>query len=44
MIADFEALCASADDRRWRFRSHLLRPVFISSDIPASVSIDPQRL
>jgi SnoaL-like domain len=44
MIADFEALCAPADDRRWRFRSHLLRPVFVSSDIPASVSIDPQRL
>jgi hypothetical protein len=44
MIADFEALCVPADDRSWRFRSHLLRPVFVSSDLPASISIDPQRL
>jgi hypothetical protein len=44
MIADFEAVCVLAGDRPWRFRSHLLRPVFVSSDLPASISIDPQRL
>jgi hypothetical protein len=44
MIADFEALCVADDDRGWRFRSHLLRPIFVSSDLPASISIDPQRL
>jgi SnoaL-like domain len=44
MIADFEALCVADDDQRWRFRSHLLRPIFVSSDLPASISIDPQRL
>src|SRR5437870_1537375 len=26
MIADFEAQCVLADDRLWRFQSHLLRP------------------
>jgi SnoaL-like domain len=44
MIADFEAQCALAEDGLWRFQSHLLRPVFVSSDLPASISIDPQRL
>ena len=44
MIADFEAQCVLGDDRMWRLRSHLLRPIFVSSDLPASISIDPQRL
>jgi hypothetical protein len=38
MIADFEALCAAADDRLWRFRSHLLCAWFSSaSDLPPSI-------
>jgi len=44
MIADFEAQCVLDDDRLWRFRSHILRPIFVGSDLPASISIDPQRL
>jgi SnoaL-like domain len=44
MIADFEALCVQGGDRFWQFQSHLLRPVFVGSDLPASISIDPQRL
>jgi len=44
MIADFEAHCALGDDRLWRFQSHILRPIFVGSDLPASISIDPQRL
>jgi hypothetical protein len=44
MISDFEAQCVLAEDGRWRFQSHLLRPVFVGSDLPASISIDPQRL
>jgi hypothetical protein len=28
----------------WRFQSHTLRPIFVGSDLPASISIDPQRL
>jgi hypothetical protein len=44
MIADFEAQCVFGDDQMWRFQSHLLRPIFVSSDRPASITIDPQRL
>jgi len=44
MIADFEAECLLADDGVWRFRSHLLHPIFVGSDLPASITIDPQRL
>src|SRR5205823_12593605 len=41
MIADFEAQCVLGDDRLWRFQSHVLRPIFVGSDLPASISIDP---
>ena len=44
MIADFEAQCVLGDDGAWRFQSHILRPIFVGSDLPASISIDPQRL
>jgi SnoaL-like protein len=44
MIADFEASCVLGDDLRWRFQSHVIRPIFVGSDRPASISIDPRRL
>jgi hypothetical protein len=44
MISDFEAQCVLAEDRLWLFQSHLLRPIFVGSDLPASITIDPQRL
>jgi len=44
MIADFEAQCVLGDDRVWRFQSHVLRPIFVGSDLPVSMSIDPRRL
>ena len=44
MIADFEARCVLGDDRLWRFQSHVLRPIFVGSDVPISLSIDPQHL
>jgi hypothetical protein len=44
MIADFAAQCVLDDDQSWRFRSHMLQPIFVSSDLPASITIDPQRL
>jgi hypothetical protein len=44
MIADFEAQCVLGDDGIWRFQSHILSPIFVGSDLPASISIDPQRL
>jgi hypothetical protein len=44
MISDFEAHCVLGDDRLWRFQSHVIRPIFVGSDRPASISIDPDRL
>src|SRR5690348_2317227 len=44
MIADFEARCVLGDVRLWRFQSHVIRPIFVGSDRPASISIDPDRL
>jgi hypothetical protein len=44
MIADFEAECVLGNGQLWRFQSHVLRPIFVGSDLPFSVSIDPQRL
>src|ERR1700722_16418549 len=44
MIADFEARCALGDDRRWRFRAHVLRPFIIGNDLPASIAIQPRSL
>jgi hypothetical protein len=44
MIADFEARCLLVDNRIWRLRSHILTPIFVGSDLPVSIMIDPQRL
>jgi hypothetical protein len=44
MIADFEAQCVLDGAGLWRFQSHVLRPIFVGSDLPASISIDTQRL
>ncbi|MBV8935368.1 MAG: nuclear transport factor 2 family protein [Alphaproteobacteria bacterium] len=44
MIADFAATCLLGDDETWRFKSHVIRPIFVGSDRPASISIDSDRL
>jgi hypothetical protein len=44
MIADFEARCVLGEDSRWRFRSHVLRPFIVGSDLPASIMINPRSL
>ena len=44
MIADFEAQCVLGDDQLWRLQSHVLQPIFVGSDLPVSMSIDPRRL
>jgi hypothetical protein len=44
MISDFEARCASGSDHMWRLESHVIRPIFVGSDRPASITIDSQRL
>jgi len=44
MIADFDAACVIGEDKRWRFRLHVLRPFIVGSDLPASIAIRPQGL
>jgi hypothetical protein len=44
MISDFEARCAFGSDHMWRLESHVIRPIFVGSDRPASITIDAQRL
>jgi hypothetical protein len=44
MIADFEVRCRLAEDGRWSILSHVETPIFVGSDHPVSLSIDPQRL
>jgi hypothetical protein len=44
MIADFEAHCVLADNRQWRFQSHVLRPFIVGNDMPASVMINAHSL
>src|SRR5438874_1214568 len=44
LAADFEAQCVLSDDRLWRFHLHVLRPIFVGSNVPISLSIDPQHL
>jgi hypothetical protein len=44
LIADFEARCVLGDDQRWRFQSHVLRPIFIGTNRPFSLAVDSERL
>ncbi|MBV9859606.1 MAG: nuclear transport factor 2 family protein [Alphaproteobacteria bacterium] len=44
LVADIDAECALAEDGRWAFRSHVLHPLFVGSDIPYSLAIDPDQL
>lgn len=44
LIADIEAECVRGDDARWLYRSHILHPLFVGSDIPYSLSVNPDAL
>jgi hypothetical protein len=44
LIADVIGECVCGEDGTWRFRSHVVRPVFLGSDRPLSLSIDGQFL
>ena len=44
LIADIIADCVRDEDEVWRYRSHVLRPLFVGWDIPHSISIDPEFL
>jgi hypothetical protein len=44
LVADVNAVCARAEDGLWRYQSHIVRPIFVGSDIPLSISIDTEIL
>jgi hypothetical protein len=43
LIADLVNECVLDEDDSWRFRSHTLRPVFMSYEAPLSIAIDTRR-
>ena len=44
LVADIAADCVLDTDERWRFRSHVLSPLFVGHAIPISISVNPERL
>jgi hypothetical protein len=44
LIADVIGECVRGEDGTWRFRSHVVRPVFLGIDRPLSLSVDGQFL
>jgi hypothetical protein len=44
MVADLITECVLDKDDVWRFKSHTLRPVFMSNETPPSMQIDPNFL
>jgi len=43
LMADLESHCVLQDDQTWRFKSHVLRPVFMGDDVPLSLAFDLSR-
>jgi hypothetical protein len=43
LMTDLIAECVRDDDGRWRYRSHLLQPVFVSHESPLSLAIASRR-
>jgi hypothetical protein len=41
LVSDFTSDCVLGPDDTWRYRSHIVRPVFKGTDTPFSLSIDP---
>jgi hypothetical protein len=41
MVADLINECVLNEDNVWRFKSHTLRPVFLSKVTPPEMQIDP---
>ena len=40
LVADVSGDCVLGEDNIWRYRTHVLHPIFVGSDIPLSISID----
>jgi len=43
LVADLINECVLGDDEVWRFKSHVLRPVFLGDDVPLSLAFDLRR-
>jgi hypothetical protein len=43
LVADIVNVCTLDDGDEWRFKSHLLRPVFMGDDVPLSLAVDLNR-
>jgi hypothetical protein len=44
LIADIKADCVRGDDGVWRYQSHSVLPIFVGSDMPLALAVDPQIL
>jgi len=44
MVADLITECVLNEDNVWRYKSHTLRPVFMSNETPPSMMIEPRSL
>ena len=44
MVADLINECVLNEDNLWRFKSHTIRPVFMSNELPQSMQIHPKFL
>ena len=44
LVADLINECVLSKDNAWQFKSHTLRPVFMSNETPPSMMIDPHFL
>ncbi len=43
LVADLINDCVLDEDDKWRFKSHILRPVFMGRDAPMSIAVDSRR-
>jgi len=43
LVADLISECVCGAGDRWHFRSHTLRPVFMSDEAPLSIAVDTHR-
>jgi hypothetical protein len=44
LVSDFVSNCVLTPDAAWRYASHVLRPIFVGTEMPLSLAIDPSFL
>ncbi len=44
LVADFTSECVRGEDGIWRLALHQVSPIFVSSDVPLSLAVDPSFL